>query len=93
MLASPTCGLIMVMLLLKVSTCDVVPRPLQCRDSSLTVESFLSAVPDGLSESERAALSVCLQSEIECLQKTGITGTKKHRFVILPYRYHIAVDF
>ena len=38
------------------------------------MESFLSAVPNGLSESERTALRVCLQSEIERLQKTGITG-------------------
>ena len=47
---------------------------MQCRDSSLTVESFLAAVAEGSSDAEQVALSECLQSEIECLKKTGITG-------------------
>lgn len=48
---------------------------MQCRDSSLTVESFLAAVAEGPSDAEKVALSECLRSEIECLKKTGITGT------------------
>jgi len=50
-----------------------------CRDSSLTVESFLAAVAEGPSDAEKVALSECLRSEIECLKKTGITDSHQQR--------------
>ena len=46
----------------------------QCKDSSLTAESFAAAISEGSCSDERLELASRVHTEIEHLKKTGVTG-------------------